>query len=123
MLGPTLFPLFVNDLPDVLGGRVLFFADDAKKIAPRSEFNILQQNLRAAWNWSEAWARPLNGDKCVHLPIFQRPAAPLSLHDDAPISTAESTRDLGVFVTIDFKPSKCLTRRFASACTHLPNTS
>ncbi len=32
-------------------------------------------------------------------------AVPLSLHDDAPISTAESTRDLGVFVTTNFKPS------------------
>ncbi len=48
VLGPTLFLLFVNDLPDVLGGRVLLFADDAKLIAPRSDFNISQRNLRAA---------------------------------------------------------------------------
>ncbi len=59
----------------------------------------------AAWRWSEAWALPLIADKCVHLPISQRPAVPLSLHEDAPISTAESTRDLGVFVTTNFKPS------------------
>ncbi len=59
MLGPILFLLFVNDLRDGLEGRVLLFADDAKIIAPRSDFNILQQNLRAAWSWSEAWALPL----------------------------------------------------------------
>ncbi len=93
MLGPTLFLLFVNDLPDVLEVRVLLFADDAKLIAPRSDFYILQRNLRAAWSWSEAWALPLNADKCVHLPIGQSPAVPLLLHDDAPISTAESTRE------------------------------
>ncbi len=34
-----------------------------------------------------------------------RTAVPLSLHDDAPSSAAESTRDLGVFVTTNFKPS------------------
>ncbi len=39
------------------------------------------------------------------LPIGQSPAVPLLLHDDAPISTAESTRDLGVFMTTNFKPS------------------
>ncbi len=51
VLGPTLFLLFVNDLADVLEGRVLLFADDAKLIAPRSDFNIMQRNLRAAWGW------------------------------------------------------------------------
>ncbi len=51
------------------------------------------------------WALPFNADKCVHLPIDQSPAVPLSLHDDAPISSAESTRDLGVFVTTNFKLS------------------
>ncbi len=105
VLKPTLFLLFVNDLPDVLEGRVLRFADDAKLIAPRSDFNTLQRNLRVAWGSSEDWALPLNADKCVHLPIGQNPAVPLLLHDDVPISTAESMRDLGVFVTTNFKPS------------------
>ncbi len=105
VFGSTLFLLFVNDLQDVLEGRVLLFANDAEIIAPRSDSNILQQNFRAAWGWSEASALSLNVDKCVHLPIGQCPAVPLSLHDDAPIITAESTWDLGVFVTTNFKPS------------------
>ncbi len=62
VLGPTLFLLLVYDLPDVLEGKVLLFADDAKIIAPRSDYNILQHNLRAAWSWSEAWSLPLNAD-------------------------------------------------------------
>ncbi len=69
VLGPTLFLLFVNDLPDVLEGRVLLFADDAKLIALRSDFNILQRNFRAAWGWSEVWALPLYAAQCDHLQI------------------------------------------------------
>ncbi len=45
-LGPTIFLLFVNDLPDVLEGKVLLFADGAKIIVPRSDLNIPQQYLR-----------------------------------------------------------------------------
>ncbi len=41
----------------------------------------------------------------MHLQISQIPAVPLLLHDDAPISTLESTRDLEVFVTTNLNPS------------------
>ncbi len=77
VLGPTLFMLFNNELLDVLEGRVLLFTDDAKIIAPRSDFSILQQNFRVACSWSEAWEHPLNADKCVHRPTRQCPAVPL----------------------------------------------
>ncbi len=105
MLGPNLFLRIFNNSDDVFEGKVWLFTDDSQVITSRSDFNILQQNLRAARCWSEAWALPLNTDKCVHLPIGQRPAVPPSLHYDAPISTAESTGDLGVFETTNFKPS------------------
>ncbi len=69
VLGPTLFLLCIKDLPDILEGKVLLSDGDANIIAPRSTFNILQQNLRAAWSWSESWALPLIADKCVHLQL------------------------------------------------------
>ncbi len=82
----------------------MLFTDDAKIGTPRSDFNILQQHLREAWRWTEAWALPPNADKHVHLSIDQHPAGPLSLHDDAPISTRENIKKRGVFGNTNFTP-------------------
>ncbi len=43
MLGPTLVLQFVNNLPNVLEGIVLLFADESEIIAPRSTFNDVIQ--------------------------------------------------------------------------------
>ncbi len=48
VLGPILFLIFVNDLPDVLSGSVLLFADDVKLISARSQYGGFHQNLEAA---------------------------------------------------------------------------
>ncbi len=47
-MGPLLFLLFVNDLPDLLQGKVLLFADDANIISPRSQYNNTELSLRGA---------------------------------------------------------------------------
>ncbi len=49
VIGPLLFLLFVNDLPDLLQGKVLLFADDVKIISPRSQYNNTELSLRSAW--------------------------------------------------------------------------
>ncbi len=44
----VLFLIFVNDLPDVLSGNVLLFADDVKLISTRYQYGELHQNEEAA---------------------------------------------------------------------------
>ncbi len=68
-LGPILFLIFVNDLPDVLSGSVLLFADDAKLISARSQYGELHQNPEAAFQWSDNYDLPLNTSKCSHISI------------------------------------------------------
>ncbi len=41
LLGPILFLIYVNDLPDLLQGGVLPFADDVKLISAKASFNDL----------------------------------------------------------------------------------
>ncbi len=69
ILGPILFLLFVNALPDVLLGSGLLFADDVKMISARSQYEELHQNLQAAFQWSEDCDLPLNVVKCSHVAI------------------------------------------------------
>ncbi len=57
VLGPILFLIFVNDLPDVLSGSVLLFADDVKLISARSQYEELHQNLQAAFQCRKALTR------------------------------------------------------------------
>ncbi len=50
VIGPFLFLLFVNDLPDVLETMTLLFADDVKMVTRRSQSMNLHSSLTAAWD-------------------------------------------------------------------------
>ncbi len=90
VLGPLLFLLFVNDLPDLLKGKIPLFADDVKIIFPRSQYDNTELSLCTAWDWSVKWDLPLNLDKCCHLPIGQPPIAPLTFADGKSVGIVES---------------------------------
>ncbi len=105
VLGPILFLIFVNDLPDVLLGSVLLFADDVKLISARSQYGELYQNLEAAFQWLHDCDLPLNASKCSHISIGGPPPSPLTLSDGTEKSAVDSPKDLGVTVTSTFKTS------------------
>ncbi len=69
VIGPPLFLLFVNDLPDVLETLTLLFADDVKMVTRRSQNMNLHSSLTAAWDWSKKWDLPINPTKCNYLTI------------------------------------------------------
>ncbi len=66
VIGPLLYLLFVNDLPDVLEALTLLFADDNKMITRRSQSMNLHSSLTAAWDWSKKWDLPINPIKCKY---------------------------------------------------------
>ncbi len=105
VLGPILFLIFVNDLPDVLSGNALLFAVDVKLISARSQYEELHRDLQAAFQWSEECDLPLNAAKCSHVAIGGPPPFPLTLIDGTAISSVDSMKDLGVIVTSTFKIS------------------
>ena len=77
VLGPTLFLLFINHLPDTVKGLVKIFADDTKLYsAVNNNFVIesLQNDLDNPAEWSEKWKLKFNAGKCKSLHIgFNNP--------------------------------------------------
>ncbi len=71
VLSPILFLLFINDLPRVLSGAVLMFADDVKLISPRSESVVLQSDIQVIHSWTQEWDLPLNANKCSIISVGQ----------------------------------------------------
>ncbi len=67
VIGPLLFLLFVNDLPDVLEVLTPLFADDINIVTRPTQNMNLHSFLTATWNWSKKWELPINPAKCNYL--------------------------------------------------------
>lgn len=69
VLGPILFTIYINDLPDALENIVKLFADDTKVFAlvnNEEDENSLQGHIDKLMNWSATWLLKLNKSKCKH---------------------------------------------------------
>ncbi len=66
VLGPTLFVLFINDLPDVVIGMVQIFSDDTKISRTVNDIGdriLLQEDLNRLHQWSTKWQLKFNAKK------------------------------------------------------------
>ena len=68
-MGPLLFIIFINDLPDYVKSRVTIFADDLKLIGNASDRTIIDKDLENLELWEKRWLLKFNIDKCkvLHL--------------------------------------------------------
>lgn len=67
VLGPILFVIYINDLPDALKGNIFLFADDTKIlrcITSENDSISLQQDIDKLESWSKAWLLSFNTEKC-----------------------------------------------------------
>jgi hypothetical protein len=72
VLGPILFVIYINDLPDEVSSTAKLFADDTKLYAPISseqDCETIQQDLDILNRWSDEWLLRFNSSKCklMHL--------------------------------------------------------
>ncbi len=71
IIGPLLFLLFVDDLPDVFEALTLLFVVDGETMTRRTQKINVHSSLTAALDWSKEWDRPINLTKCNYFTIGQ----------------------------------------------------
>ena len=101
VLGPLLFLIYVNDLPDHLKCSSLLYADDLK-IWSASDPNNLQMDVDTVKRWSEDWDLPINDEKCTHMSFGGDSGNAFVLHDESKMVTVpkeEMKKDLGIWLS------------------------
>ena len=105
VLGPVLFLVFINDLPDVIKVLIKLFADDAKIYAVVSNQIIetrVQNSLNCAANWANIWRMLFNIIKCHHLHIGTHDRGikytMSSNNREIELEKVDSEKDLGVII-------------------------
>ena len=122
VLGPTLFIIYINDLPENLFNVTKIYADDTKIIAdvsnPKS-ISDLQSDLNEVVKWSERWLIKLNVNKCkiMHLgKLNPKQKYYIKVKDDQKVlSTTGIERDLGVTWTNNLSWSEQCNKAAAKA--------
>ena len=100
VLGPLLFILFINDLPQCLYSTVKMFADDLKLIANSSDKTVVDSDLKSLEEWERNWLLEFNTSKCkvMHLEFNDNEHLEYCL-DDKILNKTVQEKDLGVLTS------------------------
>ena len=123
VLGPELFLLFINDLPEVLStpkSTVKIFADDTKlysEVNNQEDYERLQNDLMNINKWADSWQLPFNSDKCKVIHYGKKnPLYNYKLTENGPnLQVCNSEKDLGVTFDDELKFSQHVDKVTASA--------
>ena len=110
ILGPLLFLIYINDLPDKLtASSLLLFADDAKCFMPiysSADCASLQSDLSSLADWSLEWKLSFNELKCrvLHFTRSQfNVTTPSYSINNTTISSVCIQKDFGVILSSDMQ--------------------
>ena len=71
-MGPVLFVIYTNSIPNTVKSKSYFFEDDAKLYRENTrnkDVELLQEDLRKLEEWSKLSLLQFKEDKCVHMII------------------------------------------------------
>ena len=110
VLGPILFVIYINDLPDVISSYAFMFADDTKLYRPITctiDPTVLQSDLDSLQDWSSKWLLMFHPDKCKSMTVCKSTSCQASTYSlkpndrnsqdpRKPLNTCKEEKDLGV---------------------------
>lgn len=111
VLGPLLFLVFINDMPDSVTSNIRLFADDAllyRSIKSHKDAEALQKDLDALQSWEKTWQMSFNPDKCEVLRVTKKRKiinSEYSIHGTA-LRIVDEAKYLGVTIqkNLSWKP-------------------
>ena len=122
VLGPIMFIVYINDLPNAVNSYVKIFADDTKLfrvISNNEDRQSLQSDLEALHNWSQKWQLKFNESKCKIMHYgSHNPNYSYSINNIA-LEPSATEKDLGVTFDDGLKFSKHVSSITAKANSRL----
>ena len=103
VIGPILFVIYINDLPDLVKSSVYLFADDTKIfkiIDDQNDRDTLQEDLEKLTEWSQTWLLKFHPDKCKFMHIGKN-EPPSDFHYNlmnTPLEQFQQEKDIGVII-------------------------
>ena len=107
ILGPLLFIIYINDLPEAItSSSTYLFADDTKLIHSVSTFydQSLQSDLDSLSAWCHQWKLSLNPSKCSYIRFslsHKETTVPNYSINSNEIQLVSTQRDLGISISSD----------------------
>jgi hypothetical protein len=103
VLGPLLFVIFINDMPDDIRSELYLFADDTKifnEISDEACKELLQESISDLFEWSQLWLLKFHPDKCRILSIGNRAreANKYTMGEKNLKVSEEGEKDLGILI-------------------------
>ena len=106
VIGPALFLIYINDLPNRVKSKVRLFADDTIIYTTANNSDQLMGDLKSLEAWEREWNMEFHPAKCEYIRFSRKknkaPAPNYKLHDEV-IPTAKTIKYLGVKIQDDLK--------------------
>ena len=114
VLGPLLFILFINDLPDIFNHSNCFlFADDSKFIC-KTNCSDLKSDVDSFTHWCTQNGLKINKDKCNFI-IFNGKFPDCIFVNNQPVHSINLLKDLGLLVSSDLTWSNHIRKKLLSS--------
>ena len=96
VLGPLLFLLFINDLPESIKNEIRIFADDVKMVTDPKKIISTQCDLSKLHEWESVWLLMFNVDKCKVLHVGKDNPKNQYFFLGSVLDNCSTEKDLGV---------------------------